>query len=154
MFATGAITCTGFVHNLLRRHPACQVLLHRPLPGAGPKSATSNTAAATHIATSTASEDFVASSRAGVEYISASGKAAHPTSIAKGSDLAAAAPSSEQSANKNASGQPSAAHADVRVPGHDPYNAEEPDPAKSQALASSLWEVESLRAHYCPQVLC
>ncbi|KAK9849111.1 hypothetical protein WJX84_005254 [Apatococcus fuscideae] len=57
----GAITCTGFIHNLLRRHPACQF-------------------------------------------------------------------------------------------GRDPYDEGEPDPAKSQALASSLWEAESLRDHYCPQV--
>ncbi len=30
----GAMIAIAFVHNLLRRHPACTVLLHRPLPSA------------------------------------------------------------------------------------------------------------------------
>lgn len=30
----------------------------------------------------------------------------------------------------------------------DPYNAEEPDPEKSNALASSLWELKTLQHHY------
>ena len=34
----------------------------------------------------------------------------------------------------------------------DPFDAEENDPAKTNALASSLWEIETLRAHYFPQV--
>ncbi|GLC39601.1 hypothetical protein PLESTB_000808400 [Pleodorina starrii] len=37
-------------------------------------------------------------------------------------------------------------------PGVDPYNEVEADPAKSRAVESSLWEVEALRNHYCPQV--
>ncbi|KAK9835669.1 hypothetical protein WJX74_005479 [Apatococcus lobatus] len=100
----GAITCTGFIHNLLRRHPACQVLLHRPSPGAGPGSSTTNAAAA----------------------------ASQPSAAGH------AATASEE--------------ADVSQFGRDPYDEGEPDPAKSQALASSLWEAESLRDHYCPQV--
>lgn len=32
--------------------------------------------------------------------------------------------------------------------GQDPYNHAEPDPAKSNALVSSLWEVASLETHY------
>ena len=34
----------------------------------------------------------------------------------------------------------------------DPFNADEQDPAKTNALKSSLWEMETLRAHYFPQV--
>ena len=30
----------------------------------------------------------------------------------------------------------------------DPYNMEEPDPAKSNALESSLWEIKTLHQHY------
>ncbi len=30
--------------------------------------------------------------------------------------------------------------------------ADEPDPAKSHALQSSLWELALLREHYCPTV--
>ena len=34
----------------------------------------------------------------------------------------------------------------------DPYLPEEEDPEKCDAVRSSLWEVDSLRAHYCPTV--
>ena len=34
----------------------------------------------------------------------------------------------------------------------DPFRMEEPDPAESWALDSSLWEVEQLRQHCCPTV--
>lgn len=37
-------------------------------------------------------------------------------------------------------------------PGVDPFVATEPDPANCNALKSSLWEVETLRRHYCPAV--
>ncbi|PNH03715.1 Nucleolar complex protein 4 [Tetrabaena socialis] len=36
--------------------------------------------------------------------------------------------------------------------GADVYEEQELDPAKSRAVESSLWEVEALRCHYCPQV--
>ncbi|CAI9567867.1 unnamed protein product [Staurois parvus] len=35
----------------------------------------------------------------------------------------------------------------------DPYIMEEQDPAKSQALESSLWEIEALQNHYYPDVV-
>ena len=35
--------------------------------------------------------------------------------------------------------------------GVDAFVEDEPDPAKARALESSLWEVASLRNHYCPQ---
>lgn len=28
----GAVTCLTFIHNLIRRHPSCMCLLHRPTP--------------------------------------------------------------------------------------------------------------------------
>ena len=34
----------------------------------------------------------------------------------------------------------------------DPFLPEESDPAQAQALASSLWELDSLRSHYTPAV--
>lgn len=34
----------------------------------------------------------------------------------------------------------------------DPYNMEEKNPAKSNALASSLWEIKSLQSHVLPDV--
>ena len=38
------------------------------------------------------------------------------------------------------------------VQGEDPYNFAKEDPAESRAIDSSLWELDSLRNHYCPQV--
>lgn len=40
------------------------------------------------------------------------------------------------------------------VGGVDVYDPSEPDPAKSRAVESSLWELEALRNHYSPQVRC
>ncbi|KAF9618768.1 hypothetical protein IFM89_002463 [Coptis chinensis] len=37
-------------------------------------------------------------------------------------------------------------------PGIDMFNSEETDPAKSNAMRSSLWEIDTLRHHYCPAV--
>ena len=34
----------------------------------------------------------------------------------------------------------------------DPFNGDEPDPAKCNALKSSLWELKSLHRHYYPEV--
>lgn len=34
----------------------------------------------------------------------------------------------------------------------DPFNNEEPNPLKSNAMRSSLWEIDTLRHHYCPAV--
>ncbi|RUS32337.1 CBF/Mak21 family-domain-containing protein [Jimgerdemannia flammicorona] len=36
--------------------------------------------------------------------------------------------------------------------GDDPYDFDEPDPYKANALASSLWEVQTLQEHYYPNV--
>ncbi|XP_071110974.1 nucleolar complex protein 4 homolog A-like isoform X1 [Haliotis cracherodii] len=35
----------------------------------------------------------------------------------------------------------------------DPFLYDEPDPAKCEALKSSLWEIKSLQNHYCPEVV-
>ena len=35
---------------------------------------------------------------------------------------------------------------------HDPYMNEEKDPSLSRAIDSSLWELLTLKKHYCPQV--
>jgi U3 small nucleolar RNA-associated protein 19 len=78
-----------FVHNIIRRHPACMVMLHKPT-------------------------------------------AAMAVAGSNGTAAAAAA---------------GAAGAGVDV-----YDAAEPDPAKSRAVESSLWEVEALRNHASPQV--
>ena len=72
----GCMACIAFVHNLLRRHPSCSVLVHRE---------------------------------------------------GKGGEKAALVAS-------------------------DAFKAAEEDPAKCKALESSLWEMETLKSHYFPQV--
>jgi U3 small nucleolar RNA-associated protein 19 len=102
----GAIIAVAFVHNLLRRHPACCVLLHRPTPRQAPDQAT----------------------------------ASAPTENGEGFQEPSSAGPSEGQQDSNA------------APGHDPYLPEEEDPAESRAIESSLWEMDSLRNHYAPQV--
>lgn len=38
------------------------------------------------------------------------------------------------------------------IAGIDPFDMDEPNPSKSNALESSLWEMKSLLSHYCPDV--
>ena len=90
----------AFVHNLLRRHPACGVLLHRP-----PRPSLS---------------------------------AASPN---PDPDPAVSAPAEEGTEPRMAAGEA----------GVDVYVEEAADPGESRAVESSLWEVDSLRNHYCPQ---
>ena len=72
----GAMACVAFVHNLLRRHPGCAVLVHRE------------------------------------------GKNGAPAPLFD----------------------------------EDPFVEDEDDPSECRALESSLWEMETLRSHYFPQV--
>ncbi len=51
-------------------------------------------------------------------------------------------------------GDGEAAQQEGRAGCPDPYDDQQPDPAKSRAVDSSLWELACLRNHYCPQVGC
>ena len=114
-WAAGALVCIASVHNLLRRHPATCVLLHRPAPRPqAPDQATAGQQPAP-------TEDGTAAGDAGDK-----GRQAAGVVDTQGSGAAG--------------------------PGHDPYLAEEEDPAESRAIESSLWEMDSLRNHYAPQV--
>lgn len=72
----GCMACIAFVHNLLRRHPSCSVLVHRE------------------------------------------GKGGEKAALVAG----------------------------------DAFKPDESDPAECRALESSLWEMETLKSHYFPQV--
>lgn len=96
----GAMLAIAFIHNLIRRHPSCMVLLHNP-----------------------AAPDAAAA---------ASGRGAK-----QGGKKGGAAKSEVQ-----------------QGPGADPFLENEQDPAQTRAVESSLWELEALRSHYCPQVRC
>lgn len=72
----GVMVCIGFIHNLLRRHKSCAVLVHR----------------------------------------------------------------------ESRDGEP------LKLIKSDPFDADENDPSKTNALKSSLWEMETMRTHYFPQI--
>lgn len=103
----GALIAIAFVHNLLRRHPACGVLLHR-LPRPAPAAASPNP------------------------------KAINSTSAHHDTD------------GWSSEGAKAAAE---EAAGVDLYSDTAADPAHSRAIESSLWELDSLRNHYCPQVI-
>ncbi|KAK9824409.1 hypothetical protein WJX72_010079 [[Myrmecia] bisecta] len=138
----GARVAIAFIHNLLRRHPSCNVLLHRPprKPAADAKQAADQPIAAPDAPASggehaAASADTVAANAKG----DAKGQAADP--LRQASD-AATAGGAEASVTGEA----------AKLLGEDVFLAEEGDPAKSSAIESSLWEVDSLHHHYSPQV--
>lgn len=108
----GAMLCIAFVHNIIRRHPSCMVLLHKPLKGRPAGAA-------------------------------GGGGGGGPGQV-------------EPLLLDMEEPQPSQAAAAAAVTaegvGADPYDETQLDPAASRAVESSLWEVEALRHHACPQV--
>ncbi|KAE8008901.1 hypothetical protein FH972_005371 [Carpinus fangiana] len=91
---SGALVIVALIHNLLRRHPSINCLVHRE---DGDETAKDNSKA-------------------------------EKVDSGTGSDMSS------------------------RKPGLDHFNNEESNPLKSNAMRSSLWEVDTLRHHYCPPV--
>ncbi|KAJ0968998.1 hypothetical protein J5N97_021875 [Dioscorea zingiberensis] len=89
---SGALVIIAIIHNLLRRHPSINFLVHQ-----------------------------VANNENG----------------------------KDQSVNGS---EPSDASVSYASQGEDFFDSEETDPAKSGAMRSSLWEIDTLRHHYCPAV--
>ncbi|VFQ95872.1 unnamed protein product [Cuscuta campestris] len=92
---SGALVIIALVHNLLRRHPSINCLVHQ--------------------------EDF------------------NETSIENSG--------AESAATADASREVSANALSI-----DHFDEEEKDPLKAKAMKSSLWEIDTLRHHYCPPV--
>ncbi|KAI3956219.1 hypothetical protein MKW98_008737 [Papaver atlanticum] len=97
---SGALIIIALIHNLLRRHPSINCLVHQQ-----------------------ADDEF-------------------------DGDVAIDENESGEKSVKSGSDQDSSS----KKSGVDLYNIEESDPAKSNALRSSLWEIDTLRHHYCPPV--
>ncbi|KMT01562.1 hypothetical protein BVRB_9g215620 [Beta vulgaris subsp. vulgaris] len=95
---SGALVIIALVHNLLRRHPSINCLVHQ------------------EIAEQTDQDD----TKSGQESVSSDGNT--------GVDMTR------------------------EKQGVDLFNDEESDPMKSNAMRSSLWEIDTLRHHYCPPV--
>ena len=175
----GAMTAIAFMHNLLRRHPACTVLLHRP-PSTASVAQDPSGDSTEHINAASARQDAPAALMPEQPAAScwgmnpAEGKAAEKRRKAleqdgmqPGSDSGgqrhSGAPSESAHALCNGTSAAEAGEQGVQaqssVPGPqqmtagvDVYSVAEDDPAKSRAVESSLWEIEALRNHYCPQV--
>ena len=117
-----ALACLAFVHNLVRRHPSCMVLLHRPLAegaGAGDKDGAGE-------------REEEEEARGG-----GSGGGARKKRRRDGG-------SNGGPGGKGGSSQ--------RAPRWDVYDEAADDPADSRAVDSSLWEAAALRRHRCPHV--
>ena len=175
----GVMTAIAFVHNLLRRHPACTVLLHAPSSTAAVAQAPSADATE-HINAASARQDAPAALMSEQPTAGSRGiilvegraakkrkKAPEQDSMQPGCDSAGrrhlAAPSESVQAPCNGASAAEAEEQGVQAQGSasgqqqsaarvDVYSVTEDDPAKSRAIESSLWEVEALRNHYCPQV--
>lgn len=129
----------AFVHNILRRHPSCNVLLHKPEAAAATAAATSAAQASNGAAAvANGSADAVTAAQNGQE-----GRDSGAVSLSNGhlGDQHRRAPDEQRLDD-----------AAVQASGQDPYQFAEEDPAESRAIESSLWELDSLRNHYCPQV--
>ncbi|XP_026394732.1 nucleolar complex protein 4 homolog [Papaver somniferum] len=97
---SGALIIIALIHNLLRRHPSINCLVHQQ-----------------------ADDEF-------------------------DGDVAIDENESGEKSLKSGSDQDTSS----KKSGVDLFNIEESDPAKSNALRSSLWEIDTLRHHYCPPV--
>lgn len=93
---SGALVIIALIHNLLRRHPSINCLLHR--------------------------ED---------------GNETH---------------NNDSKAEKEIVDSATVANISSIKPGIDHFDDEESNPVKSNAMRSSLWEIDTLRHHYCPPV--
>lgn len=98
---SGALVIIALIHNLLRRHPSINCLVHQ--------------------------EDGNETTK---DMIGAENGAADDSTEAS-------SPSREMSSVK---------------PSIDPFDDKQTDPLKANAMRSSLWEVDTLRHHYCPPV--
>lgn len=94
---SGSLIIIALIHNLLRRHPSINCLVHRD------------------DADEIANDD---------------------------SEVKETVPDAEESRSCK----------DDEKPGIDLFNNEEKNPIKSNAMRSSLWEIDTLRHHYCPPV--
>lgn len=133
----GALLALAFAHNIVRRHPATMQLLHRP-PRGGLAGVAAGAAAAPP-----APQPLLPLPP---EVAAAQGQPQQQPAVANGT------PSGDQQQEEQ---QDAAQQGQQQGPawrGEDVYDFAEPDPGRSRALESSLWELEALRVHHNPQV--
>lgn len=165
-YPAGAMIAIAFVHNLLRRHPACTVLLHRQtLAALEPQKDAAGVTE--HHELANGQQDSLAPVTERPSEQSA-GKASKKSrralqQSATAADMQQSCRKPIESAAEEAAGPPAVEHRvsgsgaqhtteGGAAPGQDVFDAAEDDPGKSRGIESSLWEIKSLRNHYCPQV--
>jgi U3 small nucleolar RNA-associated protein 19 len=122
--AGSAMLCIAFIHNIVRRHPSCMVLLHKPL-----KAGSSSSGKQQQQQGQQGGELLLLGADGETGAVSANGQAGAAGTTGVGSAAEGA--------------------------GVDVYDDSHGEPGASRAVESSLWELEALRKHYCPQVrLC
>lgn len=121
---SGCLVAIAFIHNLLRRHPTINVLVHRPTLEKTKK-------------TDESEEDEDTVNNVDSEEEGEGEEEGGREEGEEGED-------SQQGKREEIGGGEKL--------GKDPYDPLEPDLAKCKALESSLWEIETLRNHYCPAV--
>lgn len=132
----GCVFICHLILNLLRRHPSCRVLIHR-IPKVAAATAAKFASFQLFLpSTATAATNATDSATAGTAAVST---------------VPTAAPSAD---SKSAAKASVAAGEDDVTPeaGEDVYDDAQPDPLKSHAMQSSLWELKALHNHYIPAV--
>ena len=148
----GAVIAIAFIHNLLRRHPSCSVLVNKPalLPSAVTASVPAPTVPAAADKSTDAAEQCL------LPDAMTNGHAHDSSHDADSSDAEEAVTAGDtppqtaedRGAQAAAATATAAAAGGAVQAGEDVFDETEPDPAKCRAIESSLWEVESLRHHY------
>jgi len=127
----GCIFTCALVYNLLRSHPTCQVLLHRPSTGTQDQNNNTITQAESLAFSKFSLQGFAA---AAVE------EGNHGITSQLASGLQVSSLSSDEAQQLDA------------LRGADPFLELEEDPTQSHAEESSLWELKTLENHYLPSV--
>lgn len=150
----GALLALAFMHNVVRRHPATMQLLHRPprggLAGVAGAAAPPPPAAPQPLlplppeVAGGGSSAALRANGAASPGEDDDAPAAAAVGVAAGPEAGQSPQPAEQAAQQQQQGPV--------WQGHDVYDFREPDPGRSRALESSLWELEALRQHHNPQV--
>lgn len=144
----GAIIAIAFIHNLLRRHPSCSILVNKPAipPPAASASfpAPTPTAVPAHKSTD-ASEERALPDANGNTHDSAHASSNESDAGSSDAETADVAAHSDDRGGQTVAGAAGGGNIGA---GEDVFDDREVDPAKCRAVESSLWELESLRQHY------
>ena len=148
----------AFIHNLLRRHPSCSVLVNKAatVPSASAASGPSVQAQPTAVPSAThpsidgdANNNTVCALTNGDIHDSSDANSSAQSIDSSDKEAADVAADTAQAACGPFEETDGGARVQYAVSaGQDVFDEHETDPAKCRAIESSLWELDSLRHHY------